>query len=139
MARVQTQINGISTQSTYTEGDCYSLVNLRPKNGALHPVPNRRVLRELSQKYDIIHIHRNSDYTNWIGIKHTNSNRSSVYNKIDTTPTLMWDVPKVTSVQQIGNMVVLITGEGIFHLLYTDQEYKVLGELPEMNRIEYRI
>jgi hypothetical protein len=135
MARIQTQINGISTSSAYPDGDCYSLVNLRPKNGALHPVSPRKVSNELSQKYDIIYVHQNNSYKNWIGIKHT-GNTSEVYDRIQTAPELIAESPKITSVQQIGNTLSLITGEGIRYLLYDDGEYKELGKMPEMEKID---
>lgn len=60
MQQIRTNINGISTQSSYPDGTAYSLVNLRPKNGALHPVPPRKVVQELSQKYDIVFVHQNN-------------------------------------------------------------------------------
>ena len=109
---------------------------MRPKNGALHPVSPRKVTSELSQKYDIIFVHQNSDYQNYIGIRHT-AETSAVYNKINTTPELIAEVPKITSVQQIGNTLFLITGEGIWYLLYNERAYKSLGVIPEMRKIEW--
>ncbi|MDR0734076.1 MAG: hypothetical protein LBF08_08520 [Dysgonamonadaceae bacterium] len=138
MARIQTKINGITTQSTYTEGDCYSLVNLRPKNGALHPVPPRKITNELSQKYDIVFFHQNDNYKNLIGIRHIDGG-SVVYGNIDTTPALITQLSKITSVQQIGNTLSLITGEGINYLLYDELNYKVLGKMPEIKKIGYWI
>jgi hypothetical protein len=138
MARIQTRINGISTQSSYTEGDCYSLVNLRPENGALHPVPGRKVITELSQEYDIVYVHQNSGYENRIGIKH-NGGKSRVYGNIQATPELIAEYPKITSVQQIGNTLSLITGEGICYLLYAGETYMALGEIPEIEEIKYMI
>jgi len=81
MQRITTPINGITTTSTYQDGDCYSLVNLRPKNGALHPVPPRKTIARLSYKYDIVFVHKNNDYENWIGIIN-NGDSAGVYTDI---------------------------------------------------------
>jgi hypothetical protein len=137
--RVQIPVTGITTTSSYEEGSCYSLVNLRPKNGALHPVSPRKIVQELSQKYDIVFVHQNNDYKNWTGVVNSNG-RSSVY----------WDVRNeqpeaiasiqgtVNSVQQIGNTLSLITEDNIYYLLFQEGGYIFLGELPEIPAISLR-
>lgn len=81
MQRISTPINGITTTSTWQDGDCCSLVNLRPKNGALHPVPPRKTVAHLSHEYDIVFVHKNNDYENWIGVIN-NGNFAGVYTDI---------------------------------------------------------
>lgn len=140
MGRIQTPISGITTTSTYEEGTTYSLVNLRPKNGALHPVAPRKIMQELSQKYDIVFVHQNNNYKNWIGVVN-DDNYSTVY----------WDIlseqPKgiasyitgpIHSVQQIGNTVSLITSDNIYYLFYQNNNYTFLGELPQVPPIGLR-
>jgi hypothetical protein len=140
MARIQTPINGISTTSAYQEGDCYSLVNLRPKNGALHPVSPRKELQELSQKYDIVFIHQNNNYKNWIGVVNSNS-YSSVYfwDDSDKQPKSIASsiTGKVNSIQQIGNTLSLITAKGIKYIYYDSEKYVLLGEIPDMKPIKH--
>ena len=132
--RIQVPINGITTTSAYTEGDTFSLVNLRPKNGALHPVSPRKVVQELSQKYDIVFVHQNNDYKNWLGIT-TDGSYSSVYWDIrDEQPqNISSYIPgKINSVQQIGNTISLITEDNIYYLFYQNGKYTFLGEIPQI-------
>jgi len=136
--RVQTNINGIMTASSYQEGDCYSLVNLRKKNGTLHPVTERKTEFELKDKYDIVFVHSNSGYENWIGTKNLESGGSEVWWNINNEPELIFDTEtKIISIEQIGNTLSLITEKEILYMLYGDQEYKVLGEIPEIEPIKW--
>lgn len=139
MTRLNTPITGISTHSPYTDGECYSLVNLRPENGTLHPVPPRKVTEELLQSYDIIYVHQNGNYKNRIGVRHISDSLSQVYDNIAATPNLIAILPKITSLQQIGNTLSLITVEGIRYLLYDGNTYKMLGAMPEIKKTGYRI
>jgi len=151
--RVQTNINGMTTTSTFNEGDCYSLVNLRKKNGTLHPVTPRMVEFELQDKYDIYFVHSFNDYENWIGIKNSESGGSDVYwiasKNIDSGNYNVFDEPvfilntgttvadEVISVEQIGNTLSLITGNSILYLLYSDLNYETLGAIPEIQPISW--
>jgi hypothetical protein len=138
MARIQTPINGISTTSAYQEGDCYSLVNLRPKNGSLRPVAPRKELLDLSQKYDIVFVHHVSGTDeNWIGVVNfdvNGDNRFSVYRETrDGQPeNIISAKGKVKGVQQIGNTLSFITANGIEYALFNNNAYKFLGKLPEL-------
>lgn len=132
--RIQVPINGITTTSAYQDGDTFSLVNLRPKNGALHPVSPRKVVQELSQKYDIVFVHQNNDYKNWLGIT-TDNNYSSVYWDVrDEQPNSIasYIQGKINSVQQIGNTISLITEDNIYYLFYQNNKYTFLGEIPQI-------
>jgi len=141
MGRIQTQINGITTTSVYQEGDSYSLVNLRKKNGVLHPVSQRKIVQELTQDYDIVFVHQNLSYENWIGVRNISDTKSEIYWKIlDENPILIdfgEDIFRINSVQQIGNTLVLITDTTIKYLLFNGEDYIVLGEIPEMDTIHY--
>ncbi|MDR0823908.1 MAG: hypothetical protein LBN74_02365 [Prevotella sp.] len=134
MSRIQTPVSGITTTSTYNEGECFSLINLRPKNGALHPVSPRKVVQELSQKYDIVFVHQNNDYQNWLGIT-TVGDYSSVYWDVrnEQPENIAPHIPgKINSVQQIGNTVSLITSDNIYYLFYRGGSYASLGEMPQV-------
>jgi len=141
--RVKTDITGVTTTSDYKEGDCYSLVNLRKKNGTLHPVTPRKTEFELSSKYDIIFVHSFSDFENWIGVQH-DTEGSDVYCNINENPTHLlytndpnYKAGKVISIEQIGNTLSLITENKILYLLHSESDYKVLGEIPEMEPIKW--
>lgn len=135
--RVQIPITGITTTSSYEEGNCYSLVNLRPKNGALHPVSPRKVVQELSQHYDIVFVHHNNDYENWIGIV-KDSKHSVIYWKIRESPEEIGRVDFfINSIQQIGNSLSLISEETVYYMLYNGTEYLFIGGLPQVPSISF--
>lgn len=139
MQRIQTPISGVSINSNYTEGECISLVNLRYKHGSLHPVAPRKVMQTLSRKYDIIVVHKNSGYENWIGVT-ISSGSSSVYNNIRNSGSaeLIQTIPDViSSVQQIGNTLSLISDSNIYYMFYKDKSYKFLGKLPDLLPIKF--
>lgn len=138
--RIKTPITGITTTSVYDEGSCYSLVNLRPKNGALHPVSPRKVVQELSRNYDLVFVHQNNDYKNWIGTT-INGSYSSVYwdvrneNPQNITSAILG---KINSIQQIGNTISLITDDNIYYLFFQNGNYTFLGEIPQVSVINLR-
>lgn len=138
MQQIRTNINGISTQSSYQDGTAYSLVNLRPKNGALHPVPPRKVIQELSQKYDIVFVHQNNDYKNWIGVVNSSGYSSLYWDVRDEQPQTIasYIQGSINSVQQIGNTLSLITEDNIYYLFYQNNKYTFLGELPNLPPIQ---
>lgn len=138
MVRVQTPITGITTTSAYEEGSCYSLVNLRPKNGALHPVSPRKIVQELSQRYDIVFVHQNNDYKNWIGVVNSNGYSSVYWDVRDEQPQSIASYIQgtINSVQQIGNTLSLITEDNIYYLFYQNNKYIYLGEIPQVSVIK---
>lgn len=137
MGRIKTPITGITTTSAYDEGSCFSLVNLRPKNGALYPVAPRKIIQELSQEYDIVFVHQNNDYKNWVGVIN-NGNFSSVYWDVrDEHPQSIASIQGIiNSVQQIGNTLSLITEDNIYYLFYLNGKYTFLGEIPDIPTIQ---
>jgi hypothetical protein len=140
MERIQTQINGISTASNYQEGDCLTLVNLRPKNGTLHPVAPRKTKQELSQKYDIVFAHNiyDSEEPIWIGIINNDYNSSVYWNiESDQPKNIANTIGKTHNVQQTGNIISLITSDNIYYLLYRNDEYIYLGEIPQIPIIKF--
>lgn len=139
--RIKTPITGITTTSVYDEGSCYSLVNLRPKNGALHPVSPRKVVQELSRNYDLVFVHQNNNYKNWIGVKHEGNN-SSIYWDIlvDNPKTIKSYISgKIHSVQQIGNTLSFITTMNVYYAWFTNNDYVYLDELPQVPVIQWGV
>ncbi|NDV77832.1 hypothetical protein [Dysgonomonas sp. 511] len=132
--RVQTPFNGITTMPAYQEGDMLSLVNLRPEGGVLNPVSPRKITHELSQQYDIVFIHQNNDYKNWIGVINQNGYASVYWDILSDNPKTITSYIQDTihSIQQVGNTLSLISDSNIYYLFYQNQEYTFLGELPEI-------
>ncbi len=141
MERVQTNINGISTTSEYQDGDCISLVNLRPKNGALIPVSPRKVVNSLTDHYEIIFVHKGAHYENWIGVQNVQGSGKVTVHILeeDTNRRRTFSIPDIiVSIEQIGNTLSIITANNIYYLLYRNTTYSFLGELPELPVIEFR-
>ena len=71
MPKVTIPLNGISTSSSYSDGDAFTLTNLRKKNGSLRPVTPRQPKYNLFETWDELFIHQlPGTGKNWIGIKH---------------------------------------------------------------------
>ena len=135
--RKQIKINGITTTGTCEDGDCRSLVNLREKYGTLHPVSPRKVEQALSDTYDIVFIHSSNGYERWLGVKYENRT-SSIYWDINAERKLILETSdKIHSLEQIGNTISVITENDILYLLFTENNYKLLGTIPEIEPIEY--
>ena len=71
MSKVTIPLNGISTSSSYSDGDAFTLTNLRKKNGSLRPVTPRQPKYALFETWDELFIHQlPGTGQNWIGVKH---------------------------------------------------------------------
>ncbi len=128
MARIRIPFLGHTTHSNHEDGECRSIVNLRPKNGFKKPVSPRKTTEVLNNQYDIIFVHKTSIYENWIGI-----DNDKVYIDIKGSRTLHATLPeRINSVQQIGNTLSFVTDHNIYYSLYADENYTFLGEIPEM-------
>ncbi len=144
MGRIQTELKGITTTSVYEDGDMYSLVNLRRKGGALHPVAPLAVEQELCGMYDLYFIHKNEDYENWIGVVNREEDGTSdVYWNINATDcsevkTLKIDTGDViNSIEQNGNMLIFVTNNTLFYALFRNGDYVWYGEMPELLPIQW--
>ena len=123
MGKVNIELNGITSTSTYPDGEMISLVNLRKKGGALEPVPPRKITKTLSDTYDFVFVHQlPSTGENWIGVK-----GNTVYLDTGITQTSLCSVSSLISVTQIGNVLNLIDSTGIKHLFWHDGEYKLIS------------
>lgn len=132
MGLISTELSGISTKSVYQDGESYSLVNLRPKNNSLHPVAPRSSINTLSKEYNIVFLHQNFNYENWIGIVNSNST-SDIWAFINTeSPILITTIETISSIEQIGNTLSLVCENNIYYLLFRDSQYHFLGNLPDV-------
>lgn len=129
MNRINIPFRSISTLPNYNEGECDNIVNLRSKNGVLQPVAPRRKIKELSIEYDIVFVHRGASYSNWIGVR-----GGVVYRSIDTTPQVLMSANNgdITSINQIGNVLVASSDDNCYYAVYKNGSYKVLGEIPDL-------
>jgi hypothetical protein len=106
----------------------------------LHPVAPRKIKQSLSMEYDIVFVHKNNNYENWIGVVNQGE-QSSVYWKIlDASPdNIKTGIQgNIINVEQIGNMLSLVTNDSIYYLLYQENNYRFMGELPQVPPISFK-
>ena len=144
MKRVSTSLRGVTTTSLYEDGDMYSLVNLRRKGGALHPVAGHVVSATLSAEYDLYFVHRNENWEHFVGIVHELHELheiSRIYWDIDSSVVEMTPsggVPgPVNSVEQNGNMLIFVTSTTTYYALFRNGGYTWYGELPDLIPLEW--
>ncbi len=133
--RTQIPITGISTSSSYADGDCISLVNLRKKNGVLKPVSPRKIIKTLTQAYDYLFQH-NLPQTgiNLIGIRAGNiywigTTQTSI-DQITDTETLLSDTTGFKSITQTGNVLNVLDSNGLKYLIWNNSSYNlILGNI----------
>jgi hypothetical protein len=138
--------NGISSSTVYEEGDCYSLVNLRKKNGALTPVAPRKEVQELTMlhtigNYDVTFEHIGSGYDNHIGINNlTAKGKFQVWWKTDTTPEFLGRLTgTATSIWSNGEAVVIETDVMTYYMVWMPGGYYEFhnGVVPDMTIDQY--
>ncbi len=131
--RIKIPFTGMTSEPTYKDGACRTLVNLRPKNGVHKPVAPRKVLHTFTDDYDIVFIHKGNDYERWLGAK-----GHIVYSDIKGAPVVLATLPEnVNGIEQVGNTLSFITDSNIYYALHKDNRYTYLGELPEIPKVEF--
>ena len=138
MSRIKIPFKGITTSSNHEDGECSNIVNLRPKDGYLKPVPPRKTHLTLSSEYDIVFIHRvGGDISNWICV----SGHSAYFLEDGSVTTIIESADeRINSVQQTGNVLSFITESNIYYVLWegTSDGYAYLGKLPDIKNVEFR-
>lgn len=134
MARISVPFSGITSHPNHKDGECSNIVNLRPKNGYLKPVPPRAEHAQLNREYDIVFVHKVGTSEKWIGVA-----GSTIYTGINTaSPQTLERVDgSINSVQQIGNTLSFVTNTTIYYVLWQNEEYKFLGEIPELPVVNF--
>lgn len=122
MRRVETAIRGLSTETNYEEGVCSYLLNLRKKNGALHPVSPRKVVRELSESYSYLFLHDHSEYKHLIGVR----NNAVYYISESGEETLITSVSGKCSITQTGHVLNILDDNGIRYAWWGNGVYEVI-------------
>jgi hypothetical protein len=118
----QVEIKGISTTSSYTDGDSHLLVNLRRKNGVLKPVTPRKVVQTLAHAYDYLFEHNlPQGGLNLIGVRN-----NTVYLVSETETQVTTNEADFKSISQIGNLLTMIDGSGMTYMIWSDTQYTVV-------------
>lgn len=132
MERTHIQLSGITTHPEHTAGEMQQLVNLRKKNGSLIPVPPRKTIQTLTQSYSDIFIHSNSGYEHKIGVRN-----NAVY-FISTTEIKLCDTTGSVKIEQIGNVVIVLSDSGIQYIVWKNDSYVNIGNTPELVNLSFK-
>lgn len=118
------EIKGISTASTFTDGECMSVVNMRKKNGALIPVSRRKIIHTLDSNYDELFVHQlPSTGENWIGVR---AGKLWYIQNIGTpgqSDTELCSVSSIPTITQIGNILNILDSTGLKHVMWYNNKY----------------
>lgn len=137
--RVIVEFSGINRQASDTavpDGVCAESVNVVIDNNEVMPmVAPQQVLVDVPTDldYDLLYIHKTSNYTNYIGkvgnklMKVDGSTNGTTQGFVTLFP---YEV--VISIKAIGNTLIVSTSGRMLYVLYIDGAYKLLGEqIPE--------
>lgn len=138
----QNIIKGMSTSPVYEEGDCYSLVNMRHKQGALIPVPKRMIERELDRKYDLLFIHQINELERLIGVVVTNDKSVIYYIKADDSTIISEVDDVIVGIEQTGFLLVFVGKDDVYYARANKEldkdDYIYVGMLPDLPIIQFR-
>ena len=127
------------------DGDLATTIGLVQEDGTMKPVPPPAVNAILPDEYSIVHIHKNSNYTNYIVRNDNNfywfaesviTNASSKPVNIATSKFTKIEIPTITlhQINSIGNVLLFLTTDGMYYILWQDGKYVYLGNhLPELS------
>lgn len=114
------------------DGECMELINARLINGVIEPVGEPKLIKTTVNTYKNIYHH--SLAKRYLGI--TNDGKLYEMPEDLSTETLINVNINVLKVEFIGYSVAAITEEGLRYFLFQDNEYKYIGDLPELPEIK---
>jgi len=126
--RVQIPLNGISTSSSYKDGDCLVLSNLRKKNGVLKPVTPRKIIKTLKNKYTHIFVHQlPATGENYICVRDNALYHVKNEGLSTETETLLTTVSGFKNITQIGNILNILDENGLQYVIWYESSYKLIN------------
>ena len=124
------------------DGDLATTMGLIQEDGTMKPVLPPSVRAFLPNGYNIVHIHKNSSYTNYI-VRKGNEFYWFSESIISNAPITIKednlnkiDIPSITlhQINSIGNVLLFLSTDGMFYVLWQDGTYSYLGNhLPELS------
>ena len=118
------------------DGDLASSINLINEDGALHPVAQPKVLKQLSAQDKVAFIHKTSSFTHYIiynspYITYTVEGSNAAPKKITDTYNTLYGI---THFNAVGNTLLAFTATQIVYFLWKDNGYIYLGDhIPEID------
>ena len=137
--RVQISLGGMSTTSTYDDGDSFMLVNMRPKNGALEPIAQRKKTRSFEKPYTGLYLHKSTGFEHLIGLRQSGNSWSAFYEIENGDSIALYEnIPgRVNGIEQSGNLLVFITDSEMYYTLWRNNAYTSYGTLPEIPPVRF--
>lgn len=137
--RVQIPLGGMSTTSTYDDGDSFMLVNMRPKNGALEPIAQRKKTRSFEKPYTGLYLHKSIGFEHLIGLRQSGGTWSAFYEIENGGSVVLYEnIPgRITSVEQSGNLIVFVTDAEMYYTLWRNNTYTSYGTLPDIPPVRF--
>lgn len=126
--------NGITTvPSDYEcpDGDMSGMINAVIEDGVVRPLCPPTEIYAPETKAQVKYIHKVGEKTNYILV---GGNRLYWYNGAEEKEIV--DIPRIKSINSIGNTLVVIADEGMHYILWKadEQDYKYLGtQIPELD------
>ncbi|WP_272959833.1 hypothetical protein [Barnesiella viscericola] len=138
--------NGIrraTSPASAQPGDCLSIVNLKQKSGSLVPAGSPEVYYKMNDPdCRLLYIHNCYDGEHYISADQNLLYHEAFADKETQELTkisekiLVLESP-VTSIQSIGNTLIVVCSEKVYYLLYKNNAYSNLGERPEIPEISF--
>lgn len=131
MENVKIQFKGITRNTDdgiCPDGECMELINAKVNNSSIEPIGNPIQLKQTVHTYKEIYHHANAK--RYIGI--TEDGQMYEMPEDLSSETIMTEDVKAKSIQFIGNTVSVLTDTGVKYLLFKNDGYVYLGELPDM-------
>ncbi|WP_321331871.1 hypothetical protein [uncultured Bacteroides sp.] len=118
------------------DGDLRILMNLVNEDGNIKPIEKPAVLFSIPDGYDIIHIHDNKTYRNYILYRineagHPEISYSQLSSGLLSTPIVISELDSFIEAKSIGNILIILSSGCINYALYSEGVYNYLGnEIP---------
>ena len=130
--KVNIELSGITSTSTYPDGEMISLVNLRKKGGALEPVSPRKEKMTTAGTYAyIFHHNLPQGGVNILGYRDGAAFMVLEDGTESSFGPIIQGLVEFKSMAQIGNVVSVLDDNGIKYLLWENSTYKLVSILSD--------
>lgn len=145
MKKITIPFSGITRNTDDTissDGECMELINARVKNGSISPVGKPILEKSFLSNRSPIYIHKNGIYEHLITyenncnlIYEANCSKEDSYVSVNTP---ICSISDITSIESIGNTLIILTSTSIHYALFSNTEYLYLGEKPDFPEINFQ-
>jgi hypothetical protein len=114
------------------DGEMEEMVNLRPEDGALRPIPDRTQFASVTG-YSALYVHSNAGFKHLLGVSsgslfYIGDISGSPYTAL-STPVSLCPVSGPASFTQIGNVVNLLDSTGVKYLIWYENGYVYIDKI----------